>query len=59
MCAGCDSLFTAEHILIDCLEFAVSRSNYFNVSSLKELFNIVQTRDLVDFIKERGLYRKL
>jgi hypothetical protein len=59
MCVGCDSPFTVEHILVDCIEFAMSRSKYFNVSSLEELFDTVHTRDLIDFIKEIGLYRKL
>jgi hypothetical protein len=59
MCVGCDSPFTVEHILVDCVEFAMSRFKYFSVSSLQELFDLVQMRDLIDFIKEIGLYRKL
>jgi hypothetical protein len=59
MCVGCDSPFTVEHILVDCVEFAMGRSNYFNVSSLEELFRTVRMRELIDFIKEIGLYRKL
>jgi hypothetical protein len=59
MCVGCDSPFTVKHILIDCVEFAPSRAKYFNVSSLKELFDTVQMRDIIDFIKDIGLYRKV
>ena len=59
MCVGCDSPFTVKHILIDCVEFALSRAKYFNVSSLKELFDTVQMRDIIDFIKDIGLYRKV
>jgi hypothetical protein len=57
MCVGCDSRFTVEHILVDCIEVAMSRSTYFNASSLEELFYTVPTHDLIDFIKEIGLYR--
>jgi hypothetical protein len=59
MCVGCDSPFTVEHILVDCVEFALSRAKYFNVSSLKELFDTVQARSIIDFIKDIGLYRKI
>jgi hypothetical protein len=51
MCVGCDSPFTVEHILVDCVELAISRSKYFNVSSLEELFDTVLKRNLIDFIK--------
>jgi ribonuclease HI len=59
MCIGCNCVFTVQHILIDCVEFAWSRVKFFNVSSLRELFDTVQTRVLIDFIKDIGLYRKL
>jgi hypothetical protein len=52
MCVGCDSPFTVEHISVDCIEFVMSRSKYFNVSSLDELFDTLHSRDLIDFIKE-------
>jgi hypothetical protein len=59
MCIGCNCVFTVQHILIDCVEFAWSRVKFFNVSSLRELFDTVQTRVLIDFIKDIGLYCKL
>jgi hypothetical protein len=39
MCVGCDSPFTLDHILVDCIEFAMSRCKYFNVSNMEELFD--------------------
>jgi ribonuclease HI len=59
MCVGCNSLFTVQHILIDCVEFALSRPNYFNVGSLQELFETVPALSIIGFIKDIGLYRQL
>lgn len=58
MCIWCHSPLTVEHIIIDYVDFALSRSKYFNVRSLQELFATVQTRDLIDFIKDVGLYKR-
>jgi hypothetical protein len=59
VCTERDSPFTVEHILIDCIEFAMSISKFLNISSLEKLFDTVQARDLIDFVKEIGLYYKL
>ncbi len=59
MCFGCHSPLTVQHILIDRLEFALSSAKHFNVASLRELFDTVTTRDLIDFIKDIGLYCKI
>jgi hypothetical protein len=52
MCIGCHSPLTVEHMLIDCVDFALCRSKYFNATTLQELLTTVNTRDLTDFIKE-------
>jgi hypothetical protein len=59
MCVGCNSPFTVKRILIDYVEFALSHAKYFNVSCLKELFDTVQMRVIIDFISDIGLYRKV
>jgi hypothetical protein len=59
MCIGCQAPLTVQHILIDCVDFALCRSKYFNAATLQEIFENVNTRDLIDFIKEIGLYHKL
>jgi hypothetical protein len=45
-------------ILIDCVDFIVIRQNHFNVKSLKELFDTIDTRVLLKYLKEIGLYYK-
>jgi len=58
-CIGCHSDMTVKHILLDCLEYSVIQQNYYNVSSLKELFDRVSPGIIITFIKEIGLYRKM
>jgi hypothetical protein len=48
ICVECDTPFTLEHILVDCIEITMSRSKYFSVSSLEEQFDTVQMRDLTN-----------
>jgi hypothetical protein len=38
ICVRCDSPFTLEHNLVDCIEFDMSRCKYFSVSNLEEFF---------------------
>ena len=58
-CDFCHLPLTVEHILISCSEHVAVRKNYFIAVSLKELFEKVTPRIIVDYIKEIGLYRKL
>jgi hypothetical protein len=37
-----------EHILIDCVNFALCRSKYFNASTLQEIFETANMPDLID-----------
>jgi hypothetical protein len=59
MCIGCQFPLTVQHILTDCVDFALCQSKYFNASTLHDIFENVNSRDLIDFIKEIGLYCKL
>jgi hypothetical protein len=59
MCIGCQALLTVQHILIDCVDFALCQAKYFNAATLQEIFENVNSHDVIDFIKEIGLYRKL
>jgi hypothetical protein len=45
--------------LVDWIEFSISRSKYFIVSSLEELFDTGHTRNLIDILTEISFYRKL
>jgi hypothetical protein len=57
-CIPCQCALTVKHILIDCVDFSVIRQNYFNVKSLKELFDTIDTRVLLKYLREIGLYYK-
>ena len=50
---------TVKHVLIDCIHFAVTRQNYFNVSNMKDLFDKVRADNILGFLKETALYQKL
>lgn len=55
-CDYCKCLLTVQHILIDCVALTNVRSKYFTASSLRELFDNVAARSIIDFIKETNLY---
>jgi hypothetical protein len=57
-CVACQCPLTVQHILISCVDFNHIRSKYFNVSALSDLFNSVESKLVLDFIKEIGLYNK-
>jgi ribonuclease HI len=58
-CTPCQSPLTVEHILLHCIDFNLVRQKYYSVSTLTDLFNSVQPRTILNFIKEIGLYGKL
>ena len=57
-CIACQSPLTVKHILIDCVDFSLSRDRHFKVDSLDELFNQVNVKHLFDYLKEIGLFYK-
>jgi hypothetical protein len=59
MCIGCQVPLAVQHILIDCVDSALCWAKYFNAATLHEMFENVNSHDVIDFIKEIGLYCKL
>ena len=57
-CIPCQSLLTVEHILIHCVDFALARAKYYNAASLKQLFDTVDPRKVVSFLREINLFHK-
>jgi len=47
---------TVKHILIDCTHLSAVRQRYFRVDTLKELFEIVDSRNIIAFIKDINFY---
>ena len=46
-CQACQSRLTVKHILIDCIHLSAVRRRYFRVNSVKELFEIVDSRNIM------------
>jgi len=44
-CQACQSALTVKHLLIDCTHLSAVRQRYFRVDTLKELFEIVDSRN--------------
>jgi hypothetical protein len=44
---------------VDCTAYSQARQLYFNASTPQEVFRYVAVRQVVDFMKEVGFYRKL
>jgi len=55
-CQICHSPLTVKHILTYCICFSAARQRYFGVNTLKELFENVQSRNIVAFIKDINFY---
>ena len=57
-CIPCGSQLTVEHVLVDCVDFAIIRAQYFNVRSMKQLFNTVSTSLILSYLKHIGLFKR-
>ena len=58
MCIPCHCPFTIKHILMDCIDFNDTRTQFYNVPDLKSLFSDISVSVILDFLKEIGLFVK-
>jgi hypothetical protein len=58
-CISCQTPLSVEHILLNCVEFMVIREKYYKCDTLSELFSIIPSRTIIEFIKEIGFYHKI
>ena len=58
-CVSCNEPFTVKHVLIDCIDFQLTRDRYYRVQDMKELFDTVNVSSILDFLKEIKLYYKI
>ena len=59
MCASCDAILTVKRILLDCPNIQDVRRKYFIASSLKDIFDNVDNKNIIDFIKDSHFYHQL
>ena len=53
------NILTIKHVMIKCPYFNVIRSNYFNVHNMKDLFETVSAKKIIDYLKETSLYQQI
>jgi hypothetical protein len=58
-CATCNCPLTVEHILLSCRAYDNIRNLCFKVSTLNELFEKTSSLQILDFIKDIGLGKKI
>ena len=57
-CEG-DHELTLKHILIECNFLKIIRQRHYDVTDLNQLFKIVSSKRILDFVKDIGLYNSL
>ena len=58
-CSPCDSLLSVKHILLDCPELGRHRRRFYNVFTLKELFEAVPVLNILKFLSHVGFISKI
>ena len=58
-CISCQCPLTIQHILLECVEFALVRDTFYSVSSMFDLFNRVSGHNLLEFLREINLFHKI
>jgi ribonuclease HI len=59
MCISCNCMYTVEHILISCVNFAIIRNKYYSVLSLTDLFSKIRPSQVLLYLKDIQLYKKI
>jgi kelch-like protein 2/3 len=57
-CVPCNCVLTVKHILINCIDYAHIRQNFYDVPDLKTLFEGVSPPQLLNFLKEIDLFKQ-
>ena len=59
LCVGCDKCLTIKHILTECVEFNDQREKYLRSKHLREIFQLVDPRRIIGFLRETRLYKQI
>ena len=55
----CQTTYTIKHVLRECRAFALIRKRFFEVNTLNDLFEKVNPVDVLNFLRETGLYQRI
>ena len=55
----CNSNFSLNHVMIECVDVADVRQTFYNANSLSNLFTNVAGSTILQFLKEIDLYTKI
>ena len=59
-CQFCNAdALSVKHIMLECRRFMYARRRFYSVTSMKDLFDKVPVRNIIDFVKDVGLYEAL
>ena len=58
-CIACQEPYTVKHILLDCGDLAFIRQRFYRATSLKDLFDRVNAKTILSFLKEVNLYSRI
>ena len=58
-CVTCQCSLTVKHILVECVDLKDVRNKHFVASSIKDLFDTIESHKIIDFIKETRFYKQL
>ena len=58
-CIPCNCPLTIKHIMLDCIDFSNTRSKYYEVNNMQELFETINATTILNYIQDIGLFHKL
>lgn len=58
-CVGCQKNFTIRHILTECSDFHETRKKYYRCREIKDIFDVIDVKKILGFIREIGLYKRI
>ena len=59
VCEVCHKDKTIKHILTECNKYYEKRIKHYRCEKLKDIFDVVEPKKVLDFIKETGIYNQL
>ena len=58
-CISCNEDLTIKHILTKCMEFKNIRTKYYKCTNMKSIFDIIEPKKILSFLKEINLFKKI